>query len=90
MSPTSDLSCILCMPKSHFHFCRISKRMVFEFNEFFCVGLAIENKFLVPYRKKNSGLLVPIEILICWVAYPKRRIYELSANNPRSLRANLM
>jgi len=59
-----------------------------EISEFFCVGLAIENKL----DQKNLGVWwSPLRFRYSWgVAHPKRHIYDISANNPCFLRANLM
>jgi len=56
---------------------------------FFCVGWAIENKFL---ESKNFwGLVVPIGVpLFVGSVTLKRHIYDIFANNPCFLRANLM
>jgi len=60
-----------------------------KISEFFCVGLAIENKFMD--RKIFGVWWSPIGVpLFVRVAYHKRHIYDISANNPCFLRANLM
>jgi len=63
--------------------------LTIEISKFICVGWATENTFL---ESKNVwGLVVPRwSFVICGVGYPKRHIYDISANNPCFLRANLM
>ena len=81
------------MPKSHFYdisaiFCQISKIMV-PLSEFFCVGLAIENKFWDRNIYIFAVWWSPIKLFV-GVAYPKRHIYDISANSLCFLRANMM
>jgi len=83
------------MLKSHFllyfrHFLSdFENNGTFEISEFFCVGLAIENKFFDWNLFGVWWSLIGVPLFV-GVDYPKRHIYDISTNNPCFLCANLV